>query len=99
MAAARDRHPLTARAATATPIPRIFSVALLATLAATLVVSVSGCGSTQSHPDLPDLATKSPKAAENKNVMSGSEQKRAIDEMLARRDRQERAAREAAGSQ
>jgi hypothetical protein len=72
---------------------------LLAAIAASIAVSVSGCGSTQSHPDLPDLATKSPKAADNKNVMTGSEQKRAIDEMIARRDRQERAAREAAGGQ
>jgi len=99
MAAAPDWHPPTGRATTATLILRLASVALLAIIAATLAVSVSGCGSTQSHPDLPDLATKSPKATDNKNVMSGSEQKRAIDEMIARRDRQERAAREAAGSQ
>jgi hypothetical protein len=81
---------------TGASILRLASGIALAALAATLAITISGCGSTQNHADLPDLATKSPKAASNKNDMSSAEQKRAIDQMIARRAEQERAAREAA---
>lgn len=89
----RSHH---ARAETGRLPLRLASSLALAALAATLAGVMSGCGSPQSHPDLPDLATKSPKSVANKNDMTSAEQKRAIDQMIARREAQERAAREAA---
>jgi heme A synthase len=98
MDAGPRRRSHRARAVTGRSTLQLASSLALAALAATLAGAMSGCGSPQTHSDLPDLATKSPKSAANKNDMTSAEQKRAIDQMIARREAQERAAREAAES-
>lgn len=59
-------------------------------------LSVAGCGQSM-QVELPDLATASPKSEANKSLMSSSDQKKAIDAMIAKRERHEREAREAEG--
>ncbi|MGE0630069.1 MAG: hypothetical protein AB7O43_19890 [Hyphomicrobiaceae bacterium] len=60
-----------------------------------LGLALTACGQTMSVP-LPDLATTSPNSKEGRSGMTGAEQKQAIDDLIAKRDR---AAKEAAGGQ
>lgn len=62
--------------------------------AAIVVVALTGCSKPADNPPLPDLATASPSAPQNKQDMTPADQKRAIDAMIAKRDAQTKAAKE-----
>lgn len=98
MAAPRDDHGLGRAAASrrsAGAIVRPLARVALSMLAAAGLI-VAGCGQSM-QVELPDLATASPKSEANKSLMSGADQKKAIDAMIAKRERHEREAREAEG--
>ena len=76
----RSKSRLRSAAAAATSAAPVLAVAMLTLL----VLTAAGCGQSR-YMDLPDLATKSPS---KQAVMTPTDQRKAIDELIAKRDKQ-----------